>query len=179
MTMLDIKIYPDAILTQQAAPVADIDDALRQLLDAMAETMYASGGIGLAAPQVGRSVQAIVVDASPRVDGEKLVKLVNPLITFAEGSSVNEEGCLSIPGFSENVPRAANIVVEAYDEHGKPVTIETDTFLAIVLQHEIDHLNGILFIDRLGRLKRDLIRRKLRKKSFREKRMREQGAEIL
>jgi peptide deformylase len=134
--------------------------------------MYAGGGIGLAAPQVGRSMQAIVVDASPRVEGEKLIKLVNPLITFTEGHSVSEEGCLSLPGFSENVPRSAKIVVEACNERGKPVKIETDTFLAIVLQHEIDHLNGILFIDHLGRLKRDLIRRKLRKQSLWEKRTR-------
>ena len=177
--MLDIMIYPDPILTKHAKPIADVDDATRQLLDAMADTMYATGGIGLAAPQVGRSVQAIVVDASPRVDGENLIKLVNPQITFAEGHSVNEEGCLSLPGVSENVPRSAKIVVEAYDERGKPVKIETNTFLAIVLQHEIDHLNGILFIDHLGRLKRDLIRRKLRKKSLREERMRKQGAAIL
>jgi peptide deformylase len=177
--MLEIAIYPAPILTKQAQPVADIDDALRQFLDTMAETMYAAGGIGLAAPQVGQSVQAIVVDASPRVDGETLIKLVNPAITFAEGRSENEEGCLSLPGFSENVTRAAKIVVEAYDERGEPVKIETDTFLAIVLQHEIDHLNGILFIDHLGRLKRDLIRRKLRKKSFRKKTMRERGAGML
>ena len=177
--MLDIKIYPDAILTQQAAPVAVIDDVTRQLLDTMADTMYEAGGIGLAAPQVGRSVQAIVVDASPRVDGETLIKLVNPLITFTEGHSVNEEGCLSIPGFSENVARSAKIVVEAYDEREKPVKIETDTFLAIVLQHEIDHLNGILYIDHLGRLKRDLIRRKLRKQMLREKRTRKHEAGML
>lgn len=167
--MLEIAIYPDSILTKQAKPVADFDDALRQLLDTMADTMYAAGGIGLAAPQVGQSVQAIVIDVSPRVDGEKLIKLVNPLITCSEGRSVNEEGCLSLPGFSENVARAANIVVEAYDERGKLVKIETDTFLAIVLQHEIDHLNGVLFIDHLGRLKRELIRRKLRKKSRQKK----------
>jgi peptide deformylase len=177
--MLDIMIYPDPVLTTPAKPVADIDDATRHLLDTMADTMYTAGGIGLAAPQVGRSVQAIVVDASPRVEGETLIKLVNPLITFAEGHSVNEEGCLSLPGFSENVPRSASIVVEAYDECGKPGKIETDTFLAIVLQHEIDHLNGILFIDHLGRLKRDLIRRKLRKQSLREKRTRKHETGML
>jgi len=90
---------------------------------------------------------------------------VNPVITFVEGSSVCEEGCLSVPGFAANVTRAAKVVVEGYNEHGKPVKIETNTFLATVLQHEIDHLNGMLFIDHLGRLKRDLIRRKLRKKT--------------
>jgi peptide deformylase len=99
-----------------------------------------------------------------------LFKLVNPVITFAEGTSVCEEGCLSVPGYSENVTRAAKIIVEAYDEQGKPVKIETDTFLATVLQHEIDHLDGILFIEHLGRLKRDLIKRKLRKRSHHKNR---------
>lgn len=179
MAILDIRIYPEPILTQKAAPVEDVDDSVQQLLTDMAETMYVASGIGLAAPQVGRLVRAIVVDASPRVEGEKLIKLVNPVITFAEGSSVGEEGCLSLPGFSENVSRAAKIVVEAYNEQGKPVKIETDTFLATVLQHEIDHLDGILFIDYLSRLKRDIIRRKLRKKSFKKNKKRERGSGVL
>lgn len=169
MAILDIRIYPEPILTQKAVPVEHINESIRQLLNEMAETMYVASGIGLAAPQVGRSVRAIVVDVSPRIDGEKLIKLVNPVITFAEGSSVEEEGCLSLPGFSENVTRAAKIVVEAYNEQGKPVKIETDTFLATVLQHEIDHLDGILFIDHLSRLKRDIIKRKLRKKFYKNK----------
>jgi peptide deformylase len=173
MAMLDIRIYPDPILIQKAVPVEDTNDSIRKLLDDMATTMYAGSGIGLAAPQVGRSVRAIVVDASPRVEGEKLIKLANPVITFAEGSSVEEEGCLSLPGFSEHVTRAAKIVVEAYNEHGKPVKIETDTFLATVLQHEIDHLDGILFIDHLSRLKRDIIKRKLRKEFYKNKKKRE------
>ena len=177
--MLDIKIYPELVLSQHAAPIPNIDDATRQFLDAMAGTMYAGGGIGLAAPQVGRSVQAIVIDASPRVEGEKLIKLVNPKITHAEGHSVNEEGCLSLPGFSENVPRSAKVIVEAYNEREEAVKIETETFLAIVLQHEIDHLNGVLFIDHLGRLKRDMIRRKLRKHALREKKMRKHEADML
>jgi peptide deformylase len=177
--MLEIRIYPDPILIQKARPVEDVNDSVRELLDDMAKTMYAAVGIGLAAPQVGRSVRAIVVDASPRVDGEKLIKLVNPVITFAEGSSVSEEGCLSIPGFSEKVTRAAKIVVEAYNEQGKPVKIETDTFLATVLQHEIDHLNGILFIDYLSRLKRDLIKRKLRKHSSKKNKQHESGVGVL
>jgi peptide deformylase len=168
--MLDIKIYPELVLSQHAAPIPNIDDATRQFLDAMAGTMYAGGGIGLAAPQVGRSVQAIVIDASPRVEGEKLIKLVNPKITHAEGHSVNEEGCLSLPGFSENVPRSAKVIVEAYNEREEAVKIETETFLAIVLQHEIDHL---------GRLKRDMIRRKLRKHALREKKMRKHEADML
>jgi peptide deformylase len=173
MAILEIRIYPDPMLTQKAKPVDVINDAIRQVLDEMAETMYDASGIGLAAPQVGRLVRAIVVDASPSVEGEKLIKLVNPVITFAEGSSVGEEGCLSLPGVSEHVTRAAKIVVDAYNEQGKPVNIETDTFLATVLQHEIDHLNGILFIDHLSRLKRDIIKRKLRKISYQKNRKRE------
>ncbi len=165
MAIFEIKTYPDPILTQKAQPVENIDESIRCLLDDMAETMYVAPGVGLAAPQVGVSLRALVADASPRVEGEKLIKLVNPVITFAEGVSICEEGCLSVPEVSENVTRAAKIIVEGYDERGKPIKIETDTFLATVLQHEIDHLDGILFIDYLGRLKRDIIKRKLRKKA--------------
>jgi peptide deformylase len=134
----------------------------------MAETMYVAPGVGLAAPQVGVSLRAIVVDASPKVEGSQLIKLVNPVITSAEGKSVYEEGCLSVPGFTAEVTRPSKICVEGFDEYGKPVNIKTDTFLATVLQHEIDHLDGMLFIDHLGRLKRDLIRRKLRKQARRK-----------
>ncbi len=169
MAKLDVRVYPDSILAQKAEMVGNIDDSMRQLLDQMADTMYADSGIGLAAPQIGRSTRAVVIDASPRVEGESLIKLINPVITFSEGESENEEGCLSLPGVSEPVTRAARVIVEAYDEDGKPVKIETETFLAIVLQHEIDHLDGILFIDHLSRLKRNMIRRKLRKKAHSQK----------
>ena len=163
MSLLAIRTYPDPILSQVAEPVRQFDDALRRLLHSMAETMYAAPGVGLAAPQVGVSLRAIVVDASPKDEDARLLKLVNPEIVFAEGKSVYEEGCLSVPGYSADVVRHAKIRVEAHDEHGKPVTIETDTFLATVIQHEIDHLNGILFIDHLGRLRRELIKKKLKK----------------
>jgi peptide deformylase len=145
----------------------------------MAATMYAASGIGLAAPQVSQSIRAIVVDASPAVEGEKLFKLVNPVVTFAEGRSAGEEGCLSLPGVSETVRRADKIVVEAYNEDGKPVTIETETFLATVLQHEIDHLDGILFIDHLSRLKRSIIKRKLLKAFSRKPRTSKRAARML
>jgi len=172
MAILDIRTYPDPVLLQKAEPVENIDDSIRTLLENMAETMYAAPGVGLAAPQVGVPLRVIVADASPRVEGEHLVKLVNPVITFAEGSVEGEEGCLSVPGFSENVTRAEKVVVEGYDEHGKPVKIETETFLATILQHEIDHLDGTLFIDHLGRLTRDMIRRKLRKEAKRQQKKR-------
>lgn len=165
MAILEIKTYPDPVLAQKAEVVETFDDSLRRLLDDMAETMYQAPGVGLAAPQVGVSLRAIVVDASPKVEGAQLIKLVNPVITYAEGKSVCEEGCLSVPGFASEVTRAKKICVEGFDEYGKPVEIETDTFLATVLQHEIDHLEGVLFIDHLGRLKRDLVRRKLKKKA--------------
>jgi peptide deformylase len=174
MAILEILTYPAPLLLQKAEPVENIDDSIRALLANMAETMYAAPGVGLAAPQVGISKRIIVADASPRVEDEHLVKLVNPVITFAEGSTVCEEGCLSVPGFSEDVTRAEKIVVEGYNEDGKPVKIETDTYLATVLQHEIDHLDGILFIDHVGRLKRDMIRRKLRKEAKRQHKKRKQ-----
>src|SRR5512136_2549269 len=114
MAILEIRTYPDPVLAQKAKPVENIDDSIRQLLDDMAETMYVAPGVGLAAPQVGVSLRAIVVDASPKVEGETLIKLVNPVITFVEGSSVCEEGCLSVPGFAANVTRAAKVIVEGY-----------------------------------------------------------------
>jgi peptide deformylase len=178
MAILEIRTYPDPILAQKAKPIENIDDSIRCLLDDMAETMYAAPGVGLAAPQVGVSLRAIVADASPRVEGEKLIKLVNPIVTFAEGSSVCEEGCLSVPGFEASVTRSEKVVIEGYNENGKPIKIETDTFLATVLQHEIDHLEGILFIDHLGRLKRDMIRRKLKKKA-RKKNMTSEKSKVV
>ncbi len=169
MAILEIYTYPDPVLIHKAEPVKTVDRNLRKLLDNMAETMYSAPGVGLAAPQVGVSVRAIVVDASPRDEHAELIKLVNPVITFREGESVYEEGCLSVPGFAAEVVRAARIHVEGFDENGKPVTIDTDTFLATVLQHEIDHLDGVLFIDHLGRLRRDMIKRKLKKRAFQAK----------
>ena len=165
MALLEIKTYPDPILQQEAQPVEQFDDELRRLLADMAETMYEAPGVGLAAPQVGVSLRAIVVDASPRDENATLLKLVNPVVVSAEGKAVCEEGCLSVPGFSAEVVRPSKIRVEAFDENGKSLMIETETFLATVIQHEIDHLEGVLFIDHLGRLKRDLIRKKLKKQA--------------
>lgn len=169
MALLDIYTYPDPVLLQVAKPVTIFDEALRRLLDGMAETMYAAPGVGLAAPQVGASLRAIVVDASTRDPNSRLLKLVNPEIVFSEGRSVCEEGCLSVPGYTAEVVRPSRIRVEAFDQYGKPVTIDTETFLATVIQHEIDHLNGVLFIDHLGRLRRDLVKKKLRKQVRQEK----------
>ncbi len=169
MAILDIKAYPEPVLLRHAEPVEQFDDELRRLLDDMVETMYDAPGVGLAAPQVGVSLRAIVVDASPRDETATLLKLVNPVVVSAEGKSVCEEGCLSVPGFSAEVVRPSKVCVEAFDEYGEPVVIETETFLATVIQHEIDHLDGVLFIEHLGRLKRDLIKRKLKKQAHQEK----------
>ena len=174
MAILDIKTYPEPVLAQKAEPVETFDDSLRRLLDDMAETMYVAPGVGLAAPQVGLSLRAIVVDASPMVEGSELIKLVNPVITFQEGESVHDEGCLSVPEYTAEVVRAKKIRVEGFDERGKPVTIETNTFLATVLQHEIDHLEGVLFIDHLGRLKRDMVRKKLKKRARQKEKLRKE-----
>jgi len=168
MAILEIRTYPDPVLAKIAKPVEHFDDKLRRLLDDMADTMYDAPGVGLAAPQVGVSLRAIVVDASPQVEGSKLLKLVNPKIVHAEGKAVCEEGCLSVPGVTAEVVRPAKIRLEAVDGDGNRIEIEDDTFLATVIQHEIDHLDGILFIDHLGRLKRDLLRRKLKKQARRE-----------
>jgi peptide deformylase len=129
----------------------------------MAETMYAAPGVGLAAPQVGVSERLIVLDVRNREGTTGLITLINPEIIEAEGQVVEEEGCLSLPGITENVPRAVRIVVKGHDLDEREREIEAEGLLAVVLQHEIDHLEGILFIDRISRLKRGIIQRKIRK----------------
>lgn len=168
MALLSIRTIPDPILRLKAEPVDGVDDDLRELLSNMAETMYANDGIGLAAPQVGRSVRAIVVDArdkEERGDPEGLLSLVNPVIVEAEGTVLFEEGCLSVPELRADVKRHERILVKAIDAEGEPVEIQAEDLLAIVLQHEMDHLDGTLFIDHIGRLKRELYLRKLRKEA--------------
>lgn len=159
----EILIWPDPILKKIATPVARVDDSVRRLLDDMAETMYAADGVGLAAPQIGESLRCIVIDTSPRQEGQKLIHLVNPEIVKAEGSCTASEGCLSLPGEAEEVERAAKVWVRALDRSGKPFELECEGLLAVAAQHEIDHLNGILFVDHLSSLKRELIRRRMKK----------------
>lgn len=156
--------YGDPVLETPAAPVENFGtEALRQLVEDMFETMYASRGIGLAAPQIGISQRLAVVDPSAGEDPEMRRVLINPEITFREGKEVDEEGCLSIPGFRENVSRAKAIVVKGQDVYGNPVEIPAEDLMARAFQHEIDHLDGILFLRHLSPLKRDVIRRKIRK----------------
>jgi peptide deformylase len=159
----DIIIWPDPLLKQKSVPVGKVDDGIRRLLDDMAETMYAADGVGLAAPQVGVLKRCIVIDTSPRQDGQKLLHLVNPRIVRAEGETTYTEGCLSIPGEAEDVDRFAKVWVRALDRSGKEFEIEADELLAIALQHENDHLEGTVFVDHLSSLKRELIRRRMKK----------------
>lgn len=163
-----IHKYPDDVLKRRAVAVENIDGRLVEFLGDMAETMYAAPGVGLAAPQVGLSERAIVLDCDSEEDrkegrGRGLIKLVNPEIVEAEGSIVWEEGCLSVVDFTSEVNRAARVLVRGYDPDQKEVSLEAEGLLAVALQHEIDHLDGKLFIDRISRLKRDLYRRKIRK----------------
>ena len=165
MAIRSIHAYPDAVLKHAAVPVSDIDGAVASLLEDLAETMYAAPGIGLAAPQVGVGQRAIVLDV-PHGDegpGKHLMKLINPTIVEREGSIVWEEGCLSVPEFTAPVTRAKRVVVRAWTPEQKEIEIEAEDLLAVALQHEIDHLDGKLFIDRISRIKRELYRRKLAK----------------
>src|SRR5512144_2871301 len=160
----EIIIWPDPVLKEIAKPVDAVDDTIRRLLDDMADTMYAADGVGLAAPQVGVSKRLIVIDVSPRQPEQKLIHLVNPEIVRTEGKLVYTEGCLSIPGEAEDVERAAKVWVRALDYHGKPFEIAaSDDLLAVALQHEHDHLQGTLFVDHLSSLKRELIRKRMKR----------------
>ena len=159
----EILIWPDPILKEVAKPVDAVDDTVRSLLDDMAETMYAADGVGLAAPQIGVLQRLIVIDTSPRQEGQKLIHLVNPQIVRGEGRTEYTEGCLSIPGEAEDVERYAKVWVRALDYHGKPFEMECDGLLAIAAQHETDHLEGTLFVDHLSSLKREMIKRRMKK----------------
>jgi peptide deformylase len=159
----EIVIWPDPVLKKASAPVARVDEEIRQLLDDMAETMYAADGVGLAAPQVGVSKRVVVIDTSPRQEGQKLLHLVNPEILKTEGETVFTEGCLSVPGEAEEVERAAKVWVRANGRDGRIFEVEAEGLLAIALQHEIDHLDGTLFVDHLSSLKRELIRKRMKK----------------
>jgi len=166
MAILEILTYPDPVLRKVAAPVKNINAKTARLIDDMLETMYAAPGVGLAAPQVGASQRIIVMDVDHENPHQQIYKLINPVITRAEGDIVWEEGCLSVVDFTAEVRRAAQVEVVALDENEKELKIEAEGLLAVALQHEIDHLDGKLFIDRISRLKRELYTRR-RKKTLR------------
>ena len=161
MALLPILHYPDPRLHKVAAPVRQVDDKIRKLIKDMAETMYAAPGIGLAATQVDVHLRVIVIDISETRD--QLQALINPEIIRTEGEAECEEGCLSVPGIYEKVTRAAKVVVSALDEQGRSRTIEADGLLAVCIQHEMDHLVGRVFVEKLSRLKQQRIIAKLNK----------------
>ena len=161
MAILDILTFPDPRLRQKARPVEQVDDQIRRLVDDMLETMYAAPGIGLAATQVDVQRQVVVIDVSEGHDTP--LCFINPRLVAREGSEQMDEGCLSVPGFFEAVTRAERVTVEALDRDGNPFTLEADGLLAVCIQHEMDHLEGILFIDHLSRLKRNMALKKLEK----------------
>lgn len=161
MALLSILHYPDQRLHTVASPVKEVNAEIRKLIDDMAQTMYAAPGIGLAATQVNVHKQVIVVDISESHD--RLMAFINPRIISRDGEGEREEGCLSVPGIYEKVTRAERITVEALDREGKPFTLHADGLLAVCIQHEIDHLQGKVFVEYLSRLKQTRIKIKLQK----------------
>lgn len=161
MAILDILSFPDERLRHKAKTVAEVDDRIKQLIDDMLETMYGAPGIGLAAVQVNIDLRVIVVDISD--EGTQPLALVNPEITRLEGVEEMDEGCLSVPGVFEKVQRADSITVKGLDREGEFIEMDAGGLLAVCIQHEIDHLDGKLFIDYLSELKRQRIRKKMLK----------------
>ncbi len=154
MALLTICKYPDPCLKKTSVPVESVTEEIHRLLENMTETMYANDGIGLAAPQVGKNLRLIVLDLKRGDTEGQLFKLINPRIVEKQGTIKWEEGCLSLPDLMVDVDRFETVTVEAIGPDGQPVTIEADDLLSICLQHEIDHLDGILLVDRLSSLRR-------------------------
>ena len=169
MSILEVLTYPNRFLGRPTKPVENIDCKIQKIIDNMAETMYDAPGAGLAAIQVGFDKSIIVFDTLPGETEKSLHVLLNPEILERDGEIISEnEGCLSVPDFRSDVKRSSIVLVEGIDREGNPVKIEVEGYLSIVLQHEIDHLNGILFINRISSLKRELYKRRIKKK-LREK----------
>ncbi|HXW82871.1 MAG TPA: peptide deformylase [Candidatus Binataceae bacterium] len=163
MALLTIRTFPDDTLKKPADPVENIDGGLNSFIDSMVQTMYAAPGVGLAAPQVGESRRIVVLDTNHEEPGKHLLKLINPRVVESAGKIIWEEGCLSVVDYSAEVERAKHVLVRAWTPEQKEIEIEADDLLAVALQHEIDHLDGKLFIDRISRIKRELYKRKLKK----------------
>lgn len=163
MALLPIRIYPDPVLRKVCQPVVDFDEALARLESDLVETMHAAPGVGLAASQVGVELRIAVVDLSVGEDPDQLLTLVNPEISGKSGSAVEVEGCLSIPGVSDKVVRPERFTLRAQDVEGNVFEVEADDWLARAIAHEVDHLNGVLFVDHLTGLRRDRARRRLRR----------------
>ena len=161
MAILPILQYPDERLHKVAKKIDQVDNGIRKLVRDMAETMYSAPGVGLAATQVDQHIRLIVIDVSETHDDLKV--FINPELQQQEGEKENEEGCLSVPGIYEKVSRAERVTVRALDEHSKPFTLEAEGLLAICIQHEMDHLQGKVFVEYLSHLKQTRIRSKLKK----------------
>jgi peptide deformylase len=164
MSIRPIVKYGDPVLNAAARPVETIDARVHALFEDMVATMYAAPGIGLAAPQIGVPLRVIVIDLSVGEDEKQLIRLVNPEILERSGEQKHEEGCLSIPGFGGSPVRPARVVARGLDPEGRERVYEAEELLARAFCHEIDHIDGLLFVDRLSPLKRDLMKRKLRKR---------------
>ena len=165
MAVRPIVKYGHPALHKPSEPVREIDRTIHELLDDMVETMYAAPGIGLAAPQIAVPLRVIIVDLSVGEEAGQLIKLINPEFVLRQGEQRHDEGCLSVPGFGGSPVRPARVVVKGLDPDGKERTYEGTELLARAFCHEIDHIDGLLFVDRLTPLKRDLLKRKLRKKA--------------
>jgi peptide deformylase len=165
MAVRPIVKYGHPALHKPSEPVKEIDGTIHELLDDMVETMYAAPGIGLAAPQIAVPLRVIIVDLSVGEEAGQLIKLINPEFVIRQGEQRHDEGCLSVPGFGGSPVRPARVVVKGLDPDGKERTYEGTELLARAFCHEIDHIDGLLFVDRLTPLKRDLMKRKLRKKA--------------
>lgn len=164
MATMEILTYPNGFLSQPTHPVKNIDGEFQNMIERMAVTMYQAPGIGLAAIQVGINQSFLIYDVSPQDSERSLQVLINPRIVSREGTTISEEeGCLSVPDFRADVKRAASILIEGFDRNEKPLRMEAEGLLAVILQHEIDHLNGILFINRISSLKRGIYKRKVKK----------------
>jgi len=160
---MKIHTYPDPILRAQASEIEEITEDLQDLIERMVETMYVAPGIGLAANQVGESKRLIVFDLCPGEEGRSPCVLINPQITLREGEIVREEACFSVLDFAADVARSAQIKVQGTDRNGNDVTLDAEGLLAVCLQHEIDHLDGILYIDHISSLKRNMYKKRLKK----------------
>ncbi|HIJ75791.1 MAG TPA: peptide deformylase [Deltaproteobacteria bacterium] len=173
MSLLQICIYPDPVLRQKARLVKNIDNGIQRLIDDMVETMYHAPGIGLAANQVGRPLSLLVIHIQREESEYGLIVLINPQMVSSRGETTFEEGCLSVPEYYANVTRPEEVVVRGLDRRGEKIEIAAGGLLAIALQHEMDHLEGKLFIDRISPIARDIFKRRWKKKS------KEQGEEPL
>ncbi len=173
MALREILTFPDPRLAEKSLPVVAVDDGIRLLVDDMFETMYKNEGVGLAAPQVGALVRVLVIDCGEReghdpdapLTPSEPIALINPEIVAREGTISWEEGCLSVPGYSDAIERSRQITVRFLNRDGEPQTLTATGLLSVCIQHEIDHLEGILFVDRLSRLKQQMVKKKLKKRA--------------